>query len=208
MQSPLTPKTRAHIAILFAPEDAAQAERLLVERCGAQLLGSSHASAEELERLHFAALRSSRGRLPELLRAIELAQKDWRDLLVVTDFAEDPGAHLRWRPNMSKAEFYAGKVIERVRWYLHDPDLPETLRWARLRVFTDGAADSMFSEDGKLYGFDRESFASYLLTEDEYQSVDGYDEEDEREGRIRLADLVPPRWNDAPDTPFQYLGIY
>ncbi len=42
---------------------------------------------------------------------------------------------------MTKDEFYRGKVVASVEWWLHEPDLPEHLAWARLRVFADGTAD-------------------------------------------------------------------
>jgi hypothetical protein len=69
------------------------------------------------------------------------------------------------KARVSKADFYRGKTIRRVLWYLHHPGLPDTLQWARLRIFHDGTADSTFSLDGKAYGFADESYASYILTE-------------------------------------------
>lgn len=95
----LSPKTRDHVGALFAASDAAAAELILVSRCGDQLPGMSGASPIALERIRFAALRLSRGRLPELSNAAALAERDWRDLLVAADFADDPQAHLRWTPN-------------------------------------------------------------------------------------------------------------
>lgn len=204
----LSPKTRSHIAALFVPVDVEAAELLLATRCGHQLPFMAHASTDVLERIRFAALRLSRGRLPELNDAVVLAETDWRDLLVAAGFADDHTAHRRWVPNMSKADFYLGKKVARVLWYLHDPDLPTKLNWARLRVFADGSADSTFSPAGPLYGFDDETYASYILTEDEYRCISTFDEEDEAEAGIRVADVEPPDWNDAPDKPFEYLGIY
>lgn len=204
----LSPKTRAHLEALFAPADLDAAQQLLVSRCGAQLPGMAQASPFDLERIRFAALRLSKGRVRELKSAITLAETDWRDLLVAADFAEDLGAHHRWIPNMSKAEFYAGKVVDRVLWYLHDPELPTNLRWARLRRFVGGSADSTFSPDGTLYGFDREVYASYILTEDEYVCFSTFDEEDERNAGIRVAAVEPPEWIDPEDKPFEYLGIF
>lgn len=204
---PLSPKTLSRVAALFVPAERDDASSILVSRCGDQLPGMAQASPHDLERIRFAALRLSRGRLRELKQAVALAETDWRDLLVAAGFAEDPTAHLRWTPHLSKADFYSGKVVDKVVWYLHDPDLPTKLVWARLRVFSDGSADSTFS-DGPLYGFDSETFASYLLTEDEYRCFSGLDEEDERDLGIRLPDLEPPHWHDTDDKPFEYLGIY
>jgi hypothetical protein len=203
----LSPKTRSHLATLFDPSDVRAAEAILVTRCGGQLPGMANASSEDLERIRFAALRVSNGRLRDLGAAVNLAQADWRDLLVAAGFADDPASHHRWTPRISKADFYRGKVVAKVLWYLHDPDLPAKLNWARLRVFSDGSADSTFA-DGPLYGFDNEAYAGYILTEDEYVCFSTFDDEDERDTGIRTADIVPPDWSDAPDRPFEYLGIY
>src|SRR4051812_35056428 len=82
----LSPKTKGHIAALFAPEDRARAEQALLG-----LLMDS-------ERVLFAALRFSHGNLAALEQAIELGKKDWRDLLVAGEFADDVHAHERWIP--------------------------------------------------------------------------------------------------------------
>lgn len=52
----------------------------------------------ELERFRFAVLKLSQGRLDILRRAIDLAQSDWRDLLMAADFGYDVTAHNRWLP--------------------------------------------------------------------------------------------------------------
>jgi len=98
----LSPKTLSHIDRLFDPADRPEAERVLVTRCGAQLPGMSKASAIDLERIRFAALRLSKGRLADLAEAVSLAETDWRDLLVSAEFAEDPTAHLGWTPSKSE----------------------------------------------------------------------------------------------------------
>lgn len=74
------------------------AERLLVESCGSNLPLMSNDRARGLERIRFAAIRFSGGRMDELREAIQLAQCDWRDLLVGAGFAEDIHAHSRWNP--------------------------------------------------------------------------------------------------------------
>ena len=51
-----------------------------------------------LERICFAVLKLSQGRLPQLQQAISLAKQDWRDALVAADFANDVKAHLSWWP--------------------------------------------------------------------------------------------------------------
>jgi hypothetical protein len=109
---------------------------------------------------------------------------------------------------MTKEQFYAGKTVVRVLWYLHDPDLPSALNWARLRVFDDGTAESTFSVEGVAYGFENESYASYILGEDEYVCFSAFDEDNENETGIRRANTRLPEWTDSDDKPFEYLGTY
>jgi hypothetical protein len=109
---------------------------------------------------------------------------------------------------MTKTEFYLGKTVHRVLWYLHEPDLPTVLNWARLRVFDDGTADSTFSADGIAYGFESENYAGYILTEDEYICFSEFDADDEKETGISSAHVGVPEWADAPAKPFEYLGTY
>ena len=66
--------------------------------CGANLPFQDKADKYELERFRFAALKYSDGNLPMLERAVELAQLDWRDLLMATGFANDVEAHRKWEP--------------------------------------------------------------------------------------------------------------
>lgn len=98
----LSAATRLRVTALFRAEDVETAERLLAHECGETLpLFGNAATPVSLERIRFAAIRMSGGDLEHLRRAIELAQTDWRDLLVAANFADDPGAHRRWRPRRS-----------------------------------------------------------------------------------------------------------
>jgi hypothetical protein len=94
----LSPETIRRVDILFAPQDRGQAKELLYERCGQNLPFQDQASAPDLERVRFAALRYSDGKLDLLERAVKRAQADWRDLLLAADFAHDAQAHARWEP--------------------------------------------------------------------------------------------------------------
>jgi hypothetical protein len=51
-----------------------------------------------MERVRFAALKLSEGNKDKLLGAAQLAQYDWRDLLVAARFANDAEAHKSWAP--------------------------------------------------------------------------------------------------------------
>ena len=84
--------------LLFDPSEQAEAGQLLVELCGSNLPLCEDSDAASLERLRFAALKISGGRLAELYSAVELANIDWRDLLVAADFANDTEAHKSWVP--------------------------------------------------------------------------------------------------------------
>ena len=108
---------------------------------------------------------------------------------------------------MAEADFYRGKSVKAVEWYLHDCDLPR-LRWARLRVFDDGTADACWERDGKRYGFDSREFANSFLTEDEYIRFGNWDAADEASYGVRMADAQVPLWEDRPGQEFDYLGTH
>jgi hypothetical protein len=95
---PLSPATLSRLKALFSPSDQAEAEQLLVELCGSNLPFCENSDSASLERLRFATLKLSGGRLPELYSAVDLANTDWRDLLVAAGFAEDVEAHKAWFP--------------------------------------------------------------------------------------------------------------
>ena len=100
----LTERTRRHVRTMFGASAVDTVERLLADRCGNNLPGLRTASSDQLERIRFAAIRVSGGRLHGLSEAIDLAALDWRDLLVVADFADDLTAHASWQPRAFDAE--------------------------------------------------------------------------------------------------------
>jgi hypothetical protein len=53
------------------------------------------------ERFQFAALKLGKGKLDKPDRAVTLAKRDWRDLLVAAGFAEDISAHMSWLPEQT-----------------------------------------------------------------------------------------------------------
>ncbi|HTF37550.1 MAG TPA: hypothetical protein VK651_04510 [Blastocatellia bacterium] len=108
---------------------------------------------------------------------------------------------------MSKVQFYKDKLVAQTEWWLHSCDLPE-LRWGSLRVFNDGTADSCFEEGGKLYRFENRSYASYILSEDEYVRFETLGKDDEKEYGIQLAGITLPEWQVNQEQEFEYLGIY
>lgn len=97
----VSPKTLEMVSRVFVEEDHSQVIDLLINECGNNLPFLETNDEYQLERYRFAAIRMSGGRIDGLRKSIELAKKDWRDLLVVSGFAEDTGAHLRWKPDPS-----------------------------------------------------------------------------------------------------------
>ena len=96
--SALSSETLRRIALLFPPQQREPVARLLFEECGNNLPFLENYDAQQLERFQFAALKLSDGNLDRLYQEIDLAQKDWRDLLVAAEFAYDCSEHQRWLP--------------------------------------------------------------------------------------------------------------
>jgi hypothetical protein len=91
----LSPLTMALVKKIF-PNHIDEAKQLLEEQCGQNLPFCENGTPESLERLRFAALKVSNGKLGDLIKAVNLAKIDWRDLLVWADFANDLEAHSTW----------------------------------------------------------------------------------------------------------------
>jgi len=60
----------------------------LIEECGNNLPSCENNTPTDMERIHFAVIKLSNGELDKLEAAIELAKRDWRDLLVAAGFCE------------------------------------------------------------------------------------------------------------------------
>lgn len=88
---------------LFLPEHRAAAERLLSEECSHSLPLLKATDKEAIERVQLATLKVSAGSLEKLITAVELAQRDWRDVLVAAGFAQDVQAHKKWWVETTKA---------------------------------------------------------------------------------------------------------
>lgn len=95
---PLSPETRRRLDALFAAEDRAAAEAMLVEECGNTLPFDEEQNEFQLERVRFAALKLSNGTVGGLREAVELAKIDSRDLLMAAGFGRDVRAHVAWFP--------------------------------------------------------------------------------------------------------------
>ena len=108
---------------------------------------------------------------------------------------------------MTEHDFYRNKQVRETEWWLHSCDL-SVQKWARLRVFNDGTADSCFGPNDTLFGFDNRDYAGYILSEDEYIRFNDMDREDEDEYGIVLTNIVPPTWPETDKQKFKYLGTY
>lgn len=111
--------------------------------------------------------------------------------------------------SMTRDDFYRGKNLVRVEWWMDSSRLPTTVAWARLRVFDDRATDVRFEASANIYAFKNEQYAEYFLAEDEYVCLSKLDSDDEVEYGISLAEIVPPTsWSDDSSGDFEYLGVY
>jgi hypothetical protein len=93
---PLTISTRAKLDQLFPQEQRSEAVDLLEVKCGGGLPLIEAQGAEGIERIRCAALKISDGSLEKLHEAVQLANIDWRDVLVAAGFADSTLAHLSW----------------------------------------------------------------------------------------------------------------
>lgn len=83
------------------------------------------------------------------------------------------------------------KNIVKESWWLMYCCFPN-LRWARLQVYSDRSAEVLDSDGSKLK-FQNEEEAQYFLLEDEYTSLENFDQEDEQELGIILDAIEIPR---------------
>lgn len=93
---PLSADTQRVIDCWVPEGDRDSVRQLLETRCGAGVPLWSGKTPAGLERLRFAALKLGAGSPAQLQRAVELANIDWRDVLVAAGFGHDPLAHRRW----------------------------------------------------------------------------------------------------------------
>jgi hypothetical protein len=106
----LTDATVERLRFLFGEDTQAEAASLLERECSNNLPLLESAGPAELERFHFAALKVSRGNIERLRSAIELANQDWRDLLLAAGFANSSEAHLWWQPRKRTKPFDDAKA--------------------------------------------------------------------------------------------------
>jgi len=120
----LSQPCRERIVALFRETDVPEAERLL-QQCTDDPLLLADLDRQGADRLLFAMIRQSDGNIGRLHDAISLFRRDWRDLLVASDFADDPSAHHTWQPRRLMPEivdhWMAGDLPAGVKFALNDP---------------------------------------------------------------------------------------
>jgi len=94
----ISTETQRRIDLLFPPWQRQQVATLLATQCANNLPFLESLSATELERYQFAALKLSNGTIEGLQKAIEVANSDWRDLLVAAGFGHSVRVHEKWLP--------------------------------------------------------------------------------------------------------------
>ena len=92
----LSPRTYQLIEKLFPTVEQADVNRWLLKECGQNSPFQKNTDEYGLERIRFAALKISNGDALKLLEAIELAKRDWRDLLMWAGFGYSLSAHEEW----------------------------------------------------------------------------------------------------------------
>jgi hypothetical protein len=95
---PLSPETRRRVDALFDGSARESVVALLITQCAANLPLWVNADERGLERIRFAVLKLSNGDLTELQRAVQMAQVDWRDVLVAAGFGHSIRVHESWFP--------------------------------------------------------------------------------------------------------------
>ena len=95
--SELSKNTKDLIYRLYNPSrEALEICDMLELECGTDVLSCEDWTPEQLERIRFAVLKLDIEKKVDLESAIELAQTDWRDLLMSAGFGEDIEAHKVW----------------------------------------------------------------------------------------------------------------
>ena len=102
MTPSLSPRTKQLLEKFFNPKDIAEASHWLEEECGNNLPSCGHQDEYGMERIRFAAIKLSKGNVHKLLKAIDEARLDWRDLLMAADFGFDVDAHEVWVDDIFK----------------------------------------------------------------------------------------------------------
>lgn len=96
MPPKLSLRTSALVEKIFSTSQAAEVTHWLEDECGNNIPFCDHHDEYQMERIRFAVLKLSNGNIKQLLRAIDEARTDWRDLFMAAGFGHDVKAHELW----------------------------------------------------------------------------------------------------------------
>lgn len=94
----LSEPTLSRLRALFFGSERDEAIKILLEECGDNLPLCENTTPEKCERIRYAVLKLSEGKISELKGAVEIAKTDWRDVLVAAGFGNSVTIHNDWWP--------------------------------------------------------------------------------------------------------------
>lgn len=94
--SELSPNTEYLVHTLYKSREAKEVGDILEIECGTEALDCDGWTPIQMERIRFAVLKLSIESETGLDDAVNLANTDWRDLLMAAGFGEDLNAHEKW----------------------------------------------------------------------------------------------------------------
>jgi len=83
---------------LFSIKDRDEVRHLLEIECAENIPFCENSDKYDMDRIRISVLKLCDGNMDKLVEAIELAQIDWRDLLMAAGFGHDTQAHNKWSP--------------------------------------------------------------------------------------------------------------
>lgn len=87
---------------LFPADSRGTAADLLAKKCGNSILLCDDHTSEQMDSIRLAAIKVSNGDISQLKLAIDLANTDWRDLLMCAGFGHEIDAHINWAQHLQE----------------------------------------------------------------------------------------------------------
>ena len=100
---PLTKAVISKVQKLFPPEQQAEVTRLLETECANNLPLSDIGTSKGLERIRLAVLKVADGNASELRKQIQIAKRDWRDVINDAEYPEATSLSLVEYSNLDEA---------------------------------------------------------------------------------------------------------
>lgn len=104
MHVELSEKTQQLVRQMFPESGHQRVTDLLENQCGSNLPFLEKSNSIDLERFRFAALKVCGGSIEKLEQQIQLAERDWRDLLIAAGFGNDIEEHQKWFRDFSRSQ--------------------------------------------------------------------------------------------------------